>query len=171
MKNYILSPTRIKRIRAQGYQSHSDQEIRELAIGNRFAYQLCTSFLAIGIFFANIPLLLTMMSIAFMSIILPYHPFDYIYNLGLSKLMNKPALPPRSVQLKFACSMATLNIGLIVYLFYSGMMMAGYILGALFLVVALLVSTIDFCIPSIIIMPYFLKCKPRLLSKIVSNKT
>ena len=152
-----LSETRISRIREQGYVCHTDAEIKDLAFGNRFAYRLCTTMLIFGVAFANIPLLSVMMVIAFFGVILPNHPFDYIYNLVLSKRMNKPKLPPRSNQLKFACSIATLWIGGTIYMFYSGLTNWGFILGASLIVVATLVGTIDFCIPSKIYNAIFLR--------------
>ena len=91
-----------------------------------------------------------MFLIAFFGIILPYHPFDYIYNGLLSKPMSKPKLPPRSKQLKFACKIAVFGIASIIFLFYTGLTLAGYIAGGLLFFVAFLVSTTDICIPSII---------------------
>ena len=43
-----LSPVRINRIRAQGYEHQTDQEIANLAFGNRFAYRLCVSIFSRG---------------------------------------------------------------------------------------------------------------------------
>ncbi|MCB0630973.1 MAG: DUF4395 family protein [Saprospiraceae bacterium] len=149
-KSKHLSKTRIKRIQEQGYITQSDSEITALAVGNRFAYQLCTTILMLGTITANIPLLSLMMTVAFFGVVLPNHPFDYIYNNLLAKRMGRPKVPPRSPQLKFACTVATIWIGATIYLFYSGLYTAGYISGALLLTVALLVSTLDFCIPSII---------------------
>ena len=98
-----------------------------------------------------------MMVIAFFGVILPNHPFDYIYNLVLRKKMNKPKLPPRSNQLKFACSIATLMIGATIYLFYSGIIAWGYIVGLSLIGVATLVASIDFCIPSKIYNAFFIR--------------
>lgn len=155
-----LSQIRINRIREQGYICQTDAEIKELAFGNRFAYRLCVTLLIFGVSFANIPLLTFMMLIAFFGIVLPNHPFDYIYNLVLRKKMNKPELPPRSNQLKFACTVATLWIGATIYLFFTGLTIWGYITGASLIGVAALVSSIDFCIPSKIYNALFLK-KPK----------
>jgi len=145
-----ISLARIKRIREQGYKSQTNYEISKLAIGNRFAYQLCTILLLFGVGFANIPLLSTMMGVAFISVVLPNHAFDYIYNYMLSDKMNLPKLPHRSVQLKFACLLATAFIGGTIYAFSNGFMVVGYILGSTLSIVAILVSTLDFCIPSIL---------------------
>lgn len=156
----MLSRIRIDRIREQGYVCQTDSEIGELAFGNRFAYRLCVTLLIFGVGFASIPLLSVMLVIAFSSLLLPNHPFDYIYNEVLSKRMNKPKVPPRSNQLKFACTLATLWIASTIYLFYSGLTLWGYIIGSLLIVVATLVSTIDFCIPSKIYNALFVR-KPK----------
>ena len=145
-----LSLNRIAYLRAQGYKDQTDQEIKDLAFGNRFAYQLCTSILLIGVLTSNIPVLAAMMTIAFASIILPNHPFDYIYNYFLAKRMNKPQLPSRSKQLKFTCTIATLWIGATIYLIHLEMNFAARIMGLSLVGVAFLVSTTDYCIPSVI---------------------
>lgn len=146
----IISPARIHRLKVQGYCNFKDDELSRLAFGNRFAYILCSTLLLIGIITSNILLLSVMFIIAIFGIILPYHPFDYIYNGLLSNLMNKPKLPPRSKQLKFACIIATFGIASTIFLFYAGLTLAGYIAGGSLYLVAFLVSTTDICIPSII---------------------
>lgn len=83
-------------------------------------------------------------------VVLPYHPFDYIYNHLVRRVLDKPRLPRRSNQLKFACGVATIWIAATIYLFYYGFAMAGYVAGGMLFSVAFLVSTTDICIPSII---------------------
>jgi hypothetical protein len=146
----LLSETRINRLKVQGYSTNSDAELSELAFGNRFAYILCSTILAIGVATANIPILIAMTIVAFLGIILSYHPFDYIYNHVLRNMLSKPKLPPRSKQLKFACIIATLWLIGTILLFYSGLFVAGYVIGGLLFSVAFLVSTTDYCIPSTI---------------------
>jgi hypothetical protein len=150
MKTNKLTTVRINRIREQGYTCHSENQISDLAFGNRFAYRACVSILIPGVVLANIPLLSVMLVVAFFGVVLPNHPFDYFYNHVLSKRMHKPVLPARSKQLKFACGMATVMIGATISLIYTGNLLAAYILGGVLISVATLVSTIDFCIPSII---------------------
>ncbi len=145
-----LSTTRINFLKAQGYCNLSDSEISELAFGNRFAYIVCGSIMAIAVATAHIPTLVAMTVVAFFGIILPYHPYDYIYNNVLRGTLNKPKLPPRSKQLKFACVVATLWSIATTYLFYVGLVIAGYVLGGLLVTVAFIVSATDFCIPSMI---------------------
>lgn len=146
----LLSSSRIKFIKAQGYCGLSNEKVSDLAFGNRFAYILCTSILAVGVATAHIPTLMAMTVVAFFGIILPYHPFDYIYNHVLRNMLNKSELPKRSKQLKFACTIATLWLVATIYLFYAGFVVAGYVVGGLLTLVAFIVSATDFCIPSTI---------------------
>jgi hypothetical protein len=148
--NQLLSASRINFLKAQGYCNLSDTEISELAFGNRFAYIVCVSILAVAVATVHIPTIIAMTIVAFLGIILPYHPFDYIYNHLLRGMLDKPKLPPRSKQLKFACTIATLWLTATIYLFYAGLVTAGFVVGGLLVTVAFIVSTTDFCIPSMI---------------------
>jgi hypothetical protein len=146
----LLSATRINRLHAQGYSDISDAELSELALGNRFAYIVCGTIVAVGVATANIPTLLAVTTVAYLGVVLPYHPFDYVYNHVLRSVLKKPKLPPRSRQLKFTCLIATLGLIATTVLFYAGLAVAGYVVGGLLVAVAFTVSTTDFCIPSTI---------------------
>ena len=145
-----LSPARIHRVKCQGYSGYSDIDVSRLAFGNRFPVILCFIMLVAGVALANIPVLLILLVISFLGVLLPYHIFDYIYNYGLRGFLDKPILPPRSNQFKFACSVATLWNAINIYLFASGLMTAGYISGTIMCCVPLLLITTDYCIPSVI---------------------
>ena len=146
----LTSPTRLSRLRAQGYCNYSDEDLSDLAFGNRFALILCSTIVAIGVITASIPTLAAMMVIALFGVILPYHPFDYIYNYAIRNFVNKPELPPRSRQATFACGIATIWLAATICLFYTNYSITGYISGGLLFSVAFLVSTTDYCIPSLI---------------------
>jgi len=143
-----ISAKRIYRIKCQGYTAYSDEEIAQYAFANRFPVIICLCMLGVGVALANIPLLSVLVLVSVLTI--PYHPFDYIYNYWLRYKMGKPKLPPRSNQLKFACSIAAVWTGINIYLFASGKMTAGYISGASMFCVPLLLTTTDYCIPSMI---------------------
>ena len=145
-----LSPTRIRRLKQQGYLSYTDEQLSDLAYGNRFAYRLCSAMLLVGVLTANFVLLGFMFLIAMFGFILPNHPFDYVYNYFFSERLGMAKLPPRSKQLKFTCFIATLWIGATMALFYTGYSMGGYIMGAMLFGMALIVATTDYCMPSII---------------------
>lgn len=145
-----LSDARIQRLKNQGYLKQTDKQIAEMAFGNRLAFIISGIILATGLITTSLPLLTIMLAIALFSLIFPYHPVDYLYNHLLCKLLNKPKLPPRSIQFKFTSLLASVWLTGTIVLFYLGFNWAGYIAGALLLVVVFIVSTTDFCIPSAI---------------------
>jgi hypothetical protein len=158
--NCLISPVRISRIKEQGYDTgFTDEEISGHAAGNRFAYQMCTLLFTTGLIFTSIPILTVTAIIAFSTVFLPHHFFDYFYNSIIRHWFNRPVLPKRSNQAKFACGIAAIWLGVIIYLFYNSLFAWGYVLGGILFLTALLVSTIDFCIPSVIYNKLFHKKK------------
>jgi hypothetical protein len=161
MKTYDFnspSPMR-KRLETQGYVGLSDEQLTAYRFGIRFAYGACVTLTAMGLLFTSTPILMVALSIAFMAVWLPYHPFDYLYNFGLRHLMNRPKIPVRTNQGKFACGIASVWLGAIIYLFSYHQFLWGYVLGSVLLIVGTLVTTTDICIPSMIY--NFLFSKPR----------
>jgi hypothetical protein len=147
----LLSPFRISCIKQQGYdKGFTDREISEHSIGNRFAYQMCTLLFATGLILTNTAILTVAAAIALSTVVLPRHPFDYLYNYVIRHWFNRPRLPYRTNQTKFACGIASVWLGTILYFFYTHQFVWGYITGGILLVVALLVSIFDFCIPSLV---------------------
>lgn len=151
-----LTQGTIKRLRDQGYTEQTEEELSALAFGNRFAYQACTALLVIGVYSESIAMLSLMLAIAFLGVMLPNHPFDYIYNYILAPRMDKPQLPKRSNQLKFACGIATVSIGITIYLFASELIIPAFVLGGVLIAVAFTVGVTDYCLPSTIYNALFL---------------
>lgn len=156
----LISASRINRLRVQGYTTQSPLELSQLAFGNRFAYRVCTTLLVVGVATASTSLLSFMMLIAALGVLLSNHPFDYIYNELLANRLNKPKLPKRSNQLKFACTVATLWIAATIYLFTTGLLTTAYVMGSILIGIAFTVSTTDFCLPSVIYNTIFLRNTP-----------
>lgn len=146
----LLSPANRNRFITQGYGSCSDKELNDYKYGIRFAYYLCGALVLVGLLLANLEILTAAMIIAFFGMLPPYHPFDYLYNYVIRHLINKPKMPHRTNQGRFACGIATVWLGGTIYLFYSGLNVLGYIAGGILLSIATLVSTTDICIPSMI---------------------
>jgi hypothetical protein len=145
-----LTEKRMSRLRAQGYIHESDEELAEMAFGIRFAYRACTALLTYALVTQSVVLFGVMLGIAFLGIVLPKHPFDYLYNYTINRWTGTLKLPERSLQLKFACMIATLWISTVIYLMATGYAIAGSVMAGVLILVALLPSTIDLCIPSVI---------------------
>jgi len=150
MKPTTLSAIRISRLRTQGYVQQDAQSLTNMAFGIRFPYRLCVATIATGLFLQSIEVFIAMTIIAFFGVILPYHPFDYLYNSFLSGPMHRPKLPRRSPQLKFTCFIATIWLLTVVFLMHNVNFTAGLIMGGILGVVASLPSTVDLCIPSLL---------------------
>ena len=149
-QNCLLSPVRRKRLETQGYTDFTDEELDDFKVGIRFAYYACGSVVAMGLLLTNTNILAAAMLIAFVGTLPPYHPFDYFYNYAIRHLINKPKMPARPNQGRFACGIATVWLGGVIYLFYVGLATWGYITGGILISIAALVSTMDICIPSMI---------------------
>lgn len=149
-QNCIISLTRRKRLETQGYLGFTDTELNDFKFGIRFAYYLCGSLVVIGLLTTNLGVLSSAMIVAFFGTLPPYHPFDYLYNYVIRHLIDKPKLPHRTNQGRFACGIASAWLGGVIFLFYNGLYFWGYLAGGILISVATLVSTMDICIPSII---------------------
>jgi len=143
-----LSPATTWRLRVQGFAA-DDAWLAEVAPWLRLAPALCATVTAIGTVTASPLILAALAATAILGAILPFHPFDVLYNYGIRFLVGKRALPPNGAPRRFACGMASLWLIATALLFANGEAPAGYLLGTLFVAVALLVATTDICIPSI----------------------
>jgi len=149
-KEKELSDRRINRLRAQGFTRETREELNDMAFGIRFAYRACVTILLVAVTTQSVALFVGMLAIAFLGIVLPNHPFDYVYNNTLRRKWNRLKLPPRSAQLRFACIIATAWIATVIYLMASGYTAAGTTMSVALILVALSPSTTDFCVPSAI---------------------
>lgn len=144
-----LSPTTKGRLRVQGFTA-DEAWLAEVAPWLRFSPALCATFAAVGTVTASPAILLALAATALLGAILPFHPFDLLYNYGIRFAVRKRPLPPNGAPRRFACGIAALWLIATALLFANGEATAGYVLGALFVAVAGLVSTTDICIPSMI---------------------
>ena len=134
----------------QGILGYSDDELATHRAGFRFAYQLCFTITLIGTVLQSIPILAVAAVAALWATFPPNHPFDYLYNATFGRILNKPKVPRRTNQGRFACGIATVWLSVTIYLFATGHTAAGTVLGLVLLIPAGLVGFFDVCLPSII---------------------
>ena len=158
-KNKIISSACKNRLHIQGYDNYSDKELNDHKYGIRFAYTGCITLVAFGLYFQSITVLTITAVIAFVAAFLPYHPFDYIYNYGVRHLVNKPKMPPRTNQGRFACGIASVWLVITIYLLYTNYTLLANIFGVALFAVGALVATTDICIPSMIYNSIFKRTK------------
>jgi len=145
-----LGAKRLGRLDVQGFETIDEELLAEIAPWLRLAFGLCAALAIVGTALASTTLLLTLAAIAFLAGILPVHPFDLIYSHGIRHLTGTRPLPRRGPPSRFACGVGALWLVVTVGAFDSPYPIAGYVLGFTLASVAILVSTTDICIPSMI---------------------
>jgi len=152
-----ISPVCKKRLQVQGYDKYTDNELNDFKYGIRFAYAMCITVVATGLYFQSVYVLAFAALVAFAAVFPPYHPFDYLYNYGVRYLLKKPVLPHRTSQGRFACGIATVWLGATLYFLVINNMIAFYLFGCSLIAVGALVAFLDICIPSMIYNAFFKK--------------
>jgi hypothetical protein len=145
-----VSPATRRRLEIQGFVGLDDRTLAETGPWLRFAFALCAVLAATGTIFASPVFLWALMPIAALGAAFPVHPFDLLYNYGLRHLTGTGPLPKRGAPSRFACGLGAVWLLVTGWAFQLGYTLTGYILGGMFSLTALLVSTTDICIPSLI---------------------
>lgn len=136
------------RLEAQGYTGLSDDELREVGPWARLATGMCMTWVLVGTVMGSASLIWAMVPIALLGALMPWHPFDLIYNHGIRYLQGTAPLPRHGKPRRFACSVATVWLLATGWAFYSGLTTLGYILGGSLALAAAFPTFTDFCIPS-----------------------
>lgn len=138
------------RLDTQGYVDVDDAMLAQVAPWLRWSPSLCTAIVILGTALGSEWVLWALVPFATLGAVLPRHPFDYIYNLGLRRLTGTPPLPEHGAPRRFACGLAAAWITATGAAFAAGAPAAGYALGGMLAAVGALVSVTHFCIPSTI---------------------
>jgi hypothetical protein len=152
---------RIGRLDIQGFDAVDEELLAEVGGWLRLAFGLCATLAIVGTALASTPILLTLAGIAFVAAVSPVHPFDLIYNFGIRHITKTRPLPRRGPPNRFACGVGALWLILTVGAFDASWMIVGYVLGFTLAAVAVLVSTMDICLPSMIFRAVFGPPRPR----------
>jgi hypothetical protein len=144
-----LTTTR-RRLEAQGFRGLDDAALQELAPWLRWSPVLCTACMVVGVAMQSPLALWALAAVAFLGALLPFHPFDLLYNYGARHLTGTRPLPHQGPQRRFACGVATAWLIATGWAFHAGMQVLGFALGVPLILVAGLVSVTHFCIPSLI---------------------
>ena len=146
----MLSSRTLRRLDIQGFDTVEERELAEVAPWLRLAFGFCALLAAVGTSVASPIVLLGLTLIAALGAAFPVHPFDLIYNHGVRHLTGTGPLPKRGAPSRFACGMGAVWLVVTAWAFSAGHAVLGYTLGAALTAVALLVSTTDICIPSML---------------------
>lgn len=144
------SPAIRRRLEAQGFRGLDDAALEELAPWLRWSPAFCTLFMVAGVATQSAVALWALAATAFLGALMPFHPFDLLYNYGARYLIGTRPLPHQGPQRRFACGMATVWLIVTGWAFHAGAATVGFALGVPLVCVAALVSVTHICIPSLI---------------------
>jgi hypothetical protein len=145
-----VNPQVRTRLEAQGFCGLDDTALQELAPWLRWSPALCALIMAVGLAMKSSTVLWALAGIAFLGSVLPFHPFDLLYNHAARYLTGTRPLPHHGPQRRFACALASAWLFATGWAFHIGSVMLGFIVGIPLVLVAALVSITHFCIPSFI---------------------
>jgi len=145
-----LTETTRRRLDIQGFERVDDRTLGTAAPWLRMAFGLCAVMAGVGTAMASPIVLLLLVPIAALAALFPVHPFDLLYNYGIRVITGTAPLPRRGAPSRFACGMGAVWLVATAWAFQAGRPLTGYVLGGLLTTVALLVSTTDVCIPSLV---------------------
>lgn len=137
-------------VEMQGYHGIDDTNLTKIDWGLRTAPVVCTSIAIAGVLTASANIFWVLTVFAWLGALLPNHPFDVFYNHGLRHVLKGPRLPRNTRQRRFSCLFASAFIIATAWSFANGAILAGQILGGMFIIAALVPVTTGFCIPSFI---------------------
>jgi hypothetical protein len=143
-----VSTTTRQRIEAQGYLGLDDAALAKVGPWLRLSPAICMVWVAIATVYESATALLVLIPFAALGAVLPWHPFDVIYNHGIRHLLGTPLLPRAKAPRRFACKVAVVWLFATSWAFYSGATVLGYVLGGSLAAAAAVPTFTDFCIPS-----------------------
>jgi hypothetical protein len=88
------------RLKAQWIACKLISDRKSVQYGIRFSYPLFISVVLIGVYLTNPFILAAAAFIAFLGTFLPIHPFDYVYNYGVVRVLGANKIPGRGSELQ-----------------------------------------------------------------------
>jgi hypothetical protein len=139
-----------RRLEEQGFRNLDDATLAEVGPWLRWSPAFCAVIMTAGVALQSPAVLWALAATAFLGTLLPFHPFDLLYNYGARYLTGTRPLPHQGPQRRFACGIATVWLLATGWAFHVGAPLTGYLLGVPLILVAALVSVTHICIPSLI---------------------
>jgi hypothetical protein len=145
-----LTSTHRTLLHIQGFDDVDDATLSRTQHWLRVAPALCGVIALMGTVLAAPWILWSLAVTAAAGAVLPFHPFDLIYNVGVRRFAHTPELPHNGAPRRFACALGSVWLIATGTLFAVGYSLPAYTLGGALVGVAALVATTHICIPSMI---------------------
>ena len=143
------TPVRAK-IEAQGFLGLDDRTLAQINYPLRIAPAICLAITAVGTALASPAALYALAPFAFLGGVLPWHPFDALYQFGIRRVLGTAPIPRYPLPRRLACFLATLVLVAAGWAFGAGHPVLGHALGWSMVAMASMNVTTGLCGPSII---------------------
>ncbi|MGE5694566.1 MAG: DUF4395 family protein [Candidatus Sericytochromatia bacterium] len=145
-----VNPTVRSRLKAQGFCGLNEEALDELAPWMRWTYTLGMLVTIVGVAMTSPVLLWSLSVVTAVGVMLPFHPFDLLYNDGFRHVTGTRPFPKSGPQRHFVVIVASIWLAASGWAFHLGADILGFALGVPLILVAALASTTNICIPSFI---------------------
>ena len=146
----MIDQTAIARLELRGIAYRDDAAYRRMLPWTKMAFVLGGTQAAIASVTGDAATLWQMVPVAAAAVILPHHPFEYVYNWGIRHAITAAPLPANKAPVRFAFFMAALILAAAAWAFDNGMTWLGMALGLQVALVAATFVVSSFCIPAAI---------------------
>lgn len=123
-------------LNAQWIVCRTISDKKSVQYGIRFSYPIYLLIVFSGVFLENIYILLIAAFIALLSIKLPMHPFDYIFNYTFAKLKNVQKIPGRGSELQVNSNVALVFCLVVIMLIILSILINYSILAIIYLLIS-----------------------------------
>ena len=137
-------------MKLRAFADSTNAALEELAPWMRWTYTLGTLVTLISVVTTSPAVLWSLAAITSVGIVLPFHPFNLLYNYGFRYVTGTRPSPNSGPQRHFVFVVATVWLVAAGWAFYLSADIVGFALGVPLILVAALASTTNFCIPSFI---------------------
>ena len=144
-----LSLLHRKNLETQGFRC-SEEGFGRAAGWLRLNPAICIALMAIGLALQSSTIFFILAGVAALGFLLPNSLGDYIYLFVIRPIAKTPPLPPTPPPRRFACGVGMAWALAIAFSFMAGAVTLALVLGIVFLLVALPMATVHFCIASVI---------------------
>lgn len=144
-----LSPFYRKNLETQGFQC-APADFGKAAGWLRLNPAICITLIVTGLALQSSTIFFVLAAIAALGLFLPNSPGDYIYLYFIRPVTKTPPLPTTPPPRRFACLVGTAWALAIAFSFMAGAAALASALGIVFVLVALPMATVHFCIASVI---------------------
>ena len=137
-----------QRLEVQGFLGLTDEELKAIGPWMRFTPTLNFTLTVISTVLSSVPLLVGLAILMSAGAIMPFHPFDALYNYFVRHITRTRPLPKSGVRRRIVFAIGNMWLLLTAVAFLLGISATGYILGGLMAIFIAPLAIIHFCVLS-----------------------